>query len=91
MMTNLDLTATASGNLIRLANDNDLTLEGGLTALELTTQGVLLSSAIDPQLFPLDFPVKLVDSPVRCVPALKALRNDDAILANFSLSALLMA
>ena len=55
-ISNLDVTATASGNLIRLANDSDVTLEGGVTALELTTQGVLLSSAIDPQLFPLDYP-----------------------------------
>ena len=44
------------GNLIRLSNDRDVTLAGGGTALVLRSQGVLLSSRIDTQVYPLDFP-----------------------------------
>ncbi|MFV1965393.1 MAG: hypothetical protein ACC628_08215, partial [Pirellulaceae bacterium] len=48
--------ATLSGNGVRLANDQDVTLSGGITAVVLATQGVEISSSIDPQLFVLDLP-----------------------------------
>ncbi|MBI2477197.1 MAG: hypothetical protein HYV60_00645, partial [Planctomycetia bacterium] len=48
--------ASAVGNLVRFSNDRDITLAGGGTAVTLRSQGVLLSSRIDTQVYPLDFP-----------------------------------
>jgi hypothetical protein len=51
-----DVTATATGNLIRLADDSSVALDDEITALQLKSQGLVLSSSIDAQPFPLDFP-----------------------------------
>ncbi|HRX79149.1 MAG TPA: hypothetical protein P5307_08815, partial [Pirellulaceae bacterium] len=54
--SSFNVTASSVGNLVRLSNDRDITLAGGGTALKLRSQGVLLSSRIDTQVYPLDFP-----------------------------------
>ncbi|MDP6721434.1 MAG: pre-peptidase C-terminal domain-containing protein, partial [Pirellulaceae bacterium] len=50
------VTATTNGNLVRLSGDRSVTFEGAVSGLGLTTQGVVVSSSIDPQLYKLDFP-----------------------------------